>query len=141
MKHFRTYITYFFVYLFCHSLAAQNPKIEQARTNFIAQKIQLSSTEANKFWPVYNEYIDKMKAIRLERRKIFSNYAYTNNPAEAEAFIQKQIQLDEAELKIKKEYTQKFKDIIGIVKTAQVFKAEEEFRLELVKILKGDKSE
>jgi len=53
--------------------------------------------------------------------------------------LKKYSQLETAKEQLKLEYIQKFKQIIGTVKTAHLLRAEEEFRLELVKILKSDK--
>jgi hypothetical protein len=117
---------------------SQNQKIDQARVNFISQKLQLSQVESQKFWPVYNEYLDKIKSIRHQRKKMFQEFDYSQNRADADQFIKTFNQLELAEYQIKSEYSQKFKQIIGVVKTAHLFKAEEEFRLELVKILKSD---
>lgn len=138
------FFNYIFILAFIFAalcVNAQSSKVEQARVNFIAQKIQLTESESKIFWPLYNEYIDKMKAIRRERKKLFKEYNYSNNPSEAEQFIYKNNQFNVSEAQIKNEYIQKFKAIIGVVKTAYLIKAEEEFRLELVKILKNDKQE
>ncbi|GIV27675.1 MAG: hypothetical protein KatS3mg027_1489 [Bacteroidia bacterium] len=137
MKHFKAHILVFclFISLICF---AQNPKVDQARANYIAQKLQLTEAESQKFWPLYNEYVDKLKQIRKERRKLFSQFQYSLNPADAEEFTKKYIQLENAESLIKQEYIQKFRQVIGVIKTAHFIKAEEEFRLELVKILKSD---
>ncbi|MCX8080379.1 MAG: hypothetical protein N3F09_03985 [Bacteroidia bacterium] len=121
-------------------LHSQNQKIEQARTKFISEKLELSEKEAQKFWPVYNEYLDKQKQIRQERKKLFNSYAYDASDNEAQEFINKKTQLDISEKQLISEYTEKFKKILGAGKTARLLKAEEDFRLELVKILK-DKQE
>lgn len=138
MKHFERYIVV--LYLAFSGLYAwsQNPKIVQARINFIAQKLSLSPSESQKFWPFYHEYLDKVKNIRIERKKLFKEYLYTQNPSAAELFLKKYSELDAAENQLRMEYTQKFKQLIGVVKTAHLFMAEEEFRLELVKILKSN---
>lgn len=118
---------------------AQQSKVDEARVNFISQKLQLTPAENKNFWPLYNEYLDKMKFIRKERKKMMMSYNYSQNPADAEAFVSKYIQLEKLENQIKLEYTEKFKQAIGVLKTAYLLKAEEEFRLELIKILKTEK--
>ncbi len=138
MKYFKTHIILIIIVLGSIKLMSQNPKVDQARVNFIAQKLQLSPTESQKFWPIYNEYIDKIKSIRREKKKMFVSNNYSTNPADAEEFVKKFIQLDNTENQIKQEYIQKFKQSIGITKTSHLLKAEEEFRLELIKILKSD---
>ncbi len=139
MKHFRIHIIVVILLFFVAKSLSQNPKIDQARANFISQKIQLSPDEKIKFWPVYNEYMDKIKGVLYKRKKLYNNYNYSLNPSDAEDFLKKTIQLDIIENQIKEEYIQKFKQIIGVVKTSHLLKAEADFRLELIKILKSDK--
>lgn len=141
MKLFKTYSIIVLSFCCVHIAVSQNSKVNEARVNFISQKLQLTAAESKIFWPIFNEYIDKMKSIRNERNNLFKNFDYTLNPAEAELFITKQNQLNDMENQIKSEYIQKFRKIIGVVKTAHLLKAEEEFRLELLKILKADKSQ
>ena len=139
MKHFKLHILFLLLLCVSYSYFAQSPKIDKARIQFITEKLNLEPAVAQKFWPVYNEYVDKLKSIRHERRKLFKEYNYSNNPTEAEQFLKKYSQLETAEEQLKLEYIQKFKQIIGTVKTAHLIRAEEEFRLELVKLLKSDK--
>jgi len=139
MKHFKLHILFLLLLCVSYSYFAQSPKIDKARIQFITEKLNLEPAVAQKFWPVYNEYVDKLKSIRHERRKLFQEYNYSNNPAEAEQFLKKYSQLETAEEQLKLEYIQKFKQIIGTVKTAHLIRAQEEFKLELVKILKSDK--
>ena len=139
MKHFKLHILFLLLLCVSYSYFAQSPKIDKARIQFITEKLNLEPAAAQKFWPVYNEYVDKLKSIRHERRKLFQEYNYSNNPAEAEQFLKKYSQLETAEEQLKLEYIQKFKQIIGTVKTAHLIRAEEEFKLELVKLLKSDK--
>ena len=47
--------------IFSMILGAQNPKEEQIKTlriGFITKSLNLTSQEAQQFWPIYNEYSD-----------------------------------------------------------------------------------
>ena len=44
-------------------------KVEAIRYNFINEKLKLTTNESEKFWPVYNEYNDKVKALRKNLRQ------------------------------------------------------------------------
>ena len=49
----------------------QNDKrenIEAMKIGFITKKLDLTPEEAQKFWPVYNQYNDKMKDLRKKRK-------------------------------------------------------------------------
>ncbi|MFP4041584.1 MAG: hypothetical protein ACLFT6_02355, partial [Bacteroidales bacterium] len=53
-------------------------QIQTEKIAFFTEKIGLTLQEAEKFWPVYNEYWDKKNKIDEERKK--SMNAYLNNP-------------------------------------------------------------
>jgi Spy/CpxP family protein refolding chaperone len=43
--------------------------IEAMKIAFITNKLELSPEEAQKFWPVYNQYNEKLKDLRKKRRQ------------------------------------------------------------------------
>ena len=52
---------------------AQNPNLERLnnyKIGFFTKKLDLSSSEAEKFWPVYNEYQTQRNVVQLEKMKI-----------------------------------------------------------------------
>nr|MBS0038510.1 hypothetical protein [Saprospiraceae bacterium] len=44
----------------------QKEKIESMQIAFITQKIELTPQQAEKFWPIYNEYQKEQKALKTE---------------------------------------------------------------------------
>ncbi len=119
---------------------AQADKVDAQRVSFITDKVKLTTTEAQSFWPLYNEYNDKVKSLRKNFR---SNYAKTedfNSDKEAEDFLNAEINLKQGEVDLKKEYTEKFKKVLGVKKTAMLRKAEEEFLRILINTAKGNGS-
>ncbi|PHR68816.1 MAG: hypothetical protein COA67_12225 [Lutibacter sp.] len=54
-------------------IAAQNDKqdhIKSLKIGFITQKLELTSKEAQNFWPVYNEHQNKIRSQHEESRKL-----------------------------------------------------------------------
>src|SRR5574340_591376 len=45
----------------------KSEKIQALKIAFITQKLQLTSSEAEKFWPIYNEYENEINALRTNR--------------------------------------------------------------------------
>jgi hypothetical protein len=41
-------------------------RLESAKIGFLTQKLDLSPREAEKFWPVYNQYQKELKALAKE---------------------------------------------------------------------------
>lgn len=45
-------------------------KIEAMKVAFITEQLSLTPAEAEKFWPVYNQFSDNMRSMRKDRQKI-----------------------------------------------------------------------
>ena len=122
---------------------SKRDKIEALRVSFISQKVNFTTQEAQVFWPLYNEYQDKIVATRKAFRQQYNkntNYNFATDK-EAEAYLNAELTLKQKELEYYKEYQEKFKKIIPVKKIALLLKAEEEFKKELIKNIKGNSPE
>jgi hypothetical protein len=115
--------------IFTFSLAnAQNgneqriEKIQALKIAFITQRLDLTSAEAEKFWPIYNDYEHELNNIRLNNRN--------GNVLDNEQKL----------LNIKKKYSPSFEKVLGPQKLNRFFIAEKEFRNVLIKRLKTQRS-
>lgn len=108
-------------------------KVKIQRIAFLTQRLSLTETEAQQFWPIYNEFSDKLQQIRKQPKpeKPFDEQA----DADAEKMIMAQFDRDSREIDLKKEYFVKLKKVISVKKIAKLYKAEKDFRGELVKQL------
>jgi hypothetical protein len=95
-------------------------KIQALKIAFITQKLELTSDEAQKFWPVYNRYETELRQV------------ITANKIGGDA-----IDNEEKVLNVKKKYKADFINVIGQPKTNILFNAEREFRSVLMHQLKG----
>lgn len=111
-------------------------KVEALRVAFISKKLELSASESEKFWPVYNEYNDKVKAIRKNLRQSYRTKAETMTDKDAEELYTLELQSRQAETDVHKLYAEKIKGIIGAKKMAKLRIAEEEFKREVFKTIK-----
>ncbi len=97
--------------------AGDDEKIQALKIAFITQKLELTSVEAQKFWPVYNQYDGEVKNLRR------------NNNGDV-------IERDEKLLNIRKKYKVEFEKILGAERTNKLYSVEGEFRNVLIKQLK-----
>ena len=111
-------------------------RVEALRMAFISKKLELSTAESEKFWPVYNEYNDKVRALRKNLRQSYRAKAETMTDKDAEELIALELQSRQAETDVHKQYTEKIRTIIGAKKLAKLRIAEEEFKREMVKTIK-----
>lgn len=85
-------------------------KLQAYKIAFLTKKLDLSSEEAQKFWPIYNKYETELRAARVEGR-----------------VTKKEIETEEKILNIRKKYNSEFTKAISSEKVNQLFKSEREF--------------
>lgn len=98
-------------------------RIESLRVAFISQELNLSPSEAQKFWPVYNQYRDDMEALR-------KNYRVGEGTMGAD----QQLEFEQKKLDIKKKYKAEFDAAVGKEKCNQLYGIEEKFRQKMKEI-------
>ncbi|MBA3972237.1 MAG: hypothetical protein H0X46_08860 [Bacteroidetes bacterium] len=117
--------------------------IEAMKVAFITSKLDLTPEEAQKFWPVYNQFTEKMHELRKKRRQdereAKQNFEEMTDK-EAEQAIDNDLAVRQKELDLQKEYNTKFKTVLPLKKVAKLYHAEEQFKMVLLKKLK-DKPE
>lgn len=94
-------------------------RIEALKVAYLTKKLSLSPEEAQRFWPVYNQYTAAIRKQWIEQHR--------NNIAELER--------EEKLLQTRKKYSAEFRKSLGEEKTNRFFQAEKEFRTYLRKEL------
>ena len=95
----------------------RSERIQALKIAFITQKLNLTADEAQKFWPVYNQYNQEI------------NNMQANNKGDA-------LDNEEKLLNIRKKYKPSFEKVIGQQKLNKFFNAERDFRTVLIHRLK-----
>ena len=112
-------------------------KIEELRKKFYNEKLALTETEQKAFWPLYDEYKKKEKALRDSfRAKYKPNDVIFMDDKQAEEFLNATIKLREDQNNLYKEYVEKFKKVISVKKVAMLPLVEKEFKKEVMQIVK-----
>lgn len=127
----------------CPRYKENREKIESEKVAFITNKLDLSVKEAQNFWPVYNEFQKKREELFIEKRKIHKNLTKNVETLSDEEIIEvlnKIGELKMKEVKLEKEYTDKFLKILPPKKVVMLHKTEMEFKRTLLKKLKENKS-
>jgi hypothetical protein len=109
-------------------------KIKAARIAYITEKLGLTPAEAEKFWPIYNEFDKKREEIKLEARLARKN----PDPAKSEeenqkAAIAKQHEFRQKELDLEKDYSNKLLNVVSAQKVMTLPKTERDFRTILLR--------
>ena len=131
------------MYLFVLAIAipqfviSQGNKIDQTKIGFITQRLNLTSAEAEKFWPIYNEFRNKSKELKKGRRNDFQDMQSGENISdkELETLLSELLQSEQKLLDLRKEYVSKFKQVLPIKKVVLLLQAEREFNKEMINLI------
>jgi len=128
--------------IFCTTyLAAQNvarERLDAYKIAFFTKRLNLTSQEAEKFWPVYNGFQDTKNKIQLERQEINRNFNQNElNMSDREMIeaVDKLVGLEVREAALAQEFHDKIKTVLPPVKVLRLYQAENQYRLQLLKEL------
>ena len=94
-------------------------RVESIQIAFLTKELSLTPEEAQKFWPIYNDYKGELAQARKESRE-------------------DEVEFEEKVLTVRKKYKGEFKKVLGSDERAnQVFVAEKNFREMLRKELQN----
>ena len=86
-------------------------RIEALKIAYLTKKLNLSTDEAQRFWPIYNQYMGEIRKTRMDARQ--------NKEGE--------LPTEEKLLNIRKKYNGEFNKALSTEKINTFFKAEKEF--------------
>lgn len=119
-------------------------KIRTLKVAFITERLDLSSSEAEAFWPAYNAHQKQMNSFRrterTEIREKLRNIHDVSNQ-EAEKLLDKFIRIEEEKQNERKSFLAEIKKSIGAKKTILLIKAEEGFKRQLIKQYRNKRGE
>ena len=91
----------------------QQQNIEALKIAFISKELSLTPEEAQKFWPVYNQYSKELNNTLREEKDVLAR--------------------DEKVLNLRKSYKDQFTKVLGQERMNRVFNSEGRFRQLLIK--------
>jgi hypothetical protein len=118
-------------------------KIEALKVSYLTEKMNLTPEEAQKFWPVYNQYKADMKTLKKDKRALAADSKEsfeTMSDSEITALVDQKLVIDQKALDLKKKYHVEFKKVLPIKKVALLYKAEDQFKRELLKQMQKGES-
>lgn len=118
------------VSLFAQSRQERHEQIEAIKVAFITNKLDLTSDEAQQFWPVYNNYQKELMELIKKRRE--DRQKENIDPDER---INTDLAYESKMLDLKKKYKKLFLKTIPPEKLIKLYQAEREFREHLIKQL------
>ena len=122
----------------------KNEKIKTLKIAHISNELNLTTEEAEKFWPIYNEHERSMMKIRHELRsksKFRPDSTEKLSGDEANKLIENILSMKTAELTFQKELISNLRDVIPPIKILKLEHAERTFREMLIKELRDRRPE
>lgn len=110
-------------------------KVKTYKVAFLTERLDLSSQEAQLFWPIYNEHEERMEAFRRkERRQMAGRWmdASELSAQEADKLLDELMALQTEKLEANKQYLNKVRKVLSAKKTLLLIKAEEDFKKRLL---------
>jgi Spy/CpxP family protein refolding chaperone len=114
-------------------------RIENAKIAFLTDKLSLTQEQAQRFWPIYNEFTDKRKELGQRQRQLRSTNVESLNDQQIRDLIKQNVTLRQNEVNLEKEYYDKFQKVLSVRQTGQLLVAEREFTREILQKLGGSR--
>lgn len=88
-------------------------KLQAAKVAFITTRLDLKSDQAEKFWPIYNEFSDKRESMLREMAGLNNRRGEALSEEEAKNRISKKFELEEKLMKEEKSFVEKASKVIS----------------------------
>ncbi|KAF2333747.1 sensor of ECF-type sigma factor [Flavobacterium daemonense] len=113
-------------------------KIKAYKVSFLTTELELTPTEAEKFWPIYNAYDDKQFELRHQKMKAFLERLNDDNinsisEKEAAVLIAQMESTDKELYLLREKYNSNLKKILSAKKILKLKKCEDDFNRKLLK--------
>ena len=117
-----------------NSLESIHEKFKADKKLIVAKYLELTESEAKKFWPVYEEYQKDLQKLNERLRSLLESYAteYQSNALsddKAKKLLDEWIALDRDEASHRKTYATKVLKVLPAKKAARYVQIENEFRV------------
>ena len=89
---------------------ADGGKLKALQIAYLTNKLNLKPEEAQRFWPVFNQYQDEIRKVRIEGRNL------------------PEVDKEQKIVDIRKKYFEEFTKVLNKDRADRVFKADNEFR-------------
>ncbi|RYJ40910.1 MULTISPECIES: sensor of ECF-type sigma factor [Flavobacterium] len=132
------------LFLISFSFFAQNGKIDEKRekikafkVSFLTTELELTSTEAEKFWPIYNAYDDKQYELKYLKMKTYLRQLKDDNlknlsDKEAATLLSQIESTDKEIYQLREKYMNSLKKVLPAKKILLLKKSEDDFNRKLL---------
>ena len=117
----------------------RHERIQAMKIAYITERLELTPAEAEKFWPVYNDYNSKKDKVLQDMRKVRRHYIENHenmNEEEHLELLEKFIKLQKEDADLLPSYQEKFIQVLPAKKVMKLYIAEIQFKNYLLEKLR-----
>ena len=119
---------------------AQDPnargKIEAARIGLISERLGLTPGQAERFWPIYREFMQKRGDMVREYRQAQHDIGRDNpDPEKQKQLVELGLKIKQRQLDLEKDYSRRMMDVISAQQIMELRNAEKEFQRMIIRQL------
>jgi hypothetical protein len=115
-------------------------RIESARIALITERLGLSPEQAEKFWPIYNEYNNYKRDLVQEMQQARKNVDMQNLTEEqGQELMKLGMDIKERQLQLERAYSKRLTEVITTKQLLSLRKAEDDFRKMIIRRLEERK--
>lgn len=123
------------------SEADLDKRFEAHHIAFVTTKLNLTSQEAEKFWPIYNKWQQEKKDLRKKQQELDETFTQDSTPTdqEAEKYIAAKLQFKQNELDLVKKYVPELRKALPTTKVAIALNLDRAMMFDFVKRAKAQR--
>jgi hypothetical protein len=128
-------------------ICAQNPNLEKFSTykiGFFTKKMNLTSAEAEKFWPVYNDYQKQKNLIQREKIMLMRDFNQNESSLTDKQLTEmgdKLISYISEESSMAVSFHRKIRELLPPAKVIKYYQAENQYKIQLLKELQENRQQ
>ncbi|THF47445.1 sensor of ECF-type sigma factor [Flavobacterium supellecticarium] len=129
------------VTVFGQGFREKREQIKQLKVAFITTELGLTTEEATKFWPIYNNFDEKQFELRHKKMRVFQSNMDEGaidkmSEKEALVFLNQMENTEEELFNLKLKFIADLKTVISPTKILKLKKAEDDFNRKLLRQMK-----
>jgi len=116
--------------------------LENEKVAFFTKELSLTTAEAERFWPVYNDFSNRKDKINRDRKVLYQyiaeNKEYMTDP-EVQESLTKFISYQTQETALIESFNKKFLEILPPKKVMMIYVSENQFKIFILKQIRDNK--
>ena len=119
-------------------LKEKKEQIRALKIAFITDELKLTTDEAAKFWPLYNNFEEKQRELKQQKirsymRRFESSEVEKMSEKEAITLLNQMENTEDEMYQLRKKFVSNLKDVLPPIKIIKLKKVEEDFNRKLLK--------